>query len=502
MSNSTANARTYGQWRRPRRVGMGGFSTAATVLLFVGLLGTIILYMAGGLLAAVPFAVLVIVAILLISIKDRDGISVAQKIIERLLWWRTKHHGAHLYRSGPLGRTGWGTSSLPGVLAASKLYEYEDSYERPFALLYYPQSDYYSVVIAAQPDGEALVDQEQVDIWVARWGHWLAELGQDMAIVGASVVVETAPDTGTRLRQEICSQSDSEAPMLAQRMLSEVSSTYPSGSASISAWITLTWSSRSRPGARRRDAEEVGREIATRLVGITSSLSATGAGNCVPVDAQTLCRIVRTAYDPAMQSEFDQAILDGTTPELTWTNVGPMATESSWDAYKHDSGTSITWAMTQAPRGLVFSNVLAPLLAPHRDVARKRVTLLYRPIEAGRAAAMVEADVRAAQVRETSTHNPSARVIAERVAAQATAKEEARGAGLENFALMVTATRIDGDKTPLAEIAATVESLASASRLVLRPVYGGQDFAFLSTLPLGLVPIRHTQISSMLQEAL
>ena len=40
--------------------------------------------------------------------------------------------------------------------------------------------------------------------------------------------------------------------------------------------------------------------------------------------------------------------------------------------------------MTQAPRGLVQSGVLARLLAPHRDIARKRVTLLYRPIDASR----------------------------------------------------------------------------------------------------------------------
>jgi len=32
-------------------------------------------------------------------------------------------------------------------------------------------------------------------------------------------------------------------------------------------------------------------------------------------------------------------------------------------------GTSVSWVMTETPRGQVFSNVLANLLAPHPDIA-------------------------------------------------------------------------------------------------------------------------------------
>src|SRR5690606_25845529 len=132
-----------------------------------------------------------------------------------------------------------------------------------------------------------------------------------------------------------------------------------------------------------------------------------------------------------------------------------------------------TWAMTQAPRGNVQSRILSRLLAPHRDIARKRVTLLYRPVDAARAAAIVEADLRAAEFRLTATNKPAARDSMAARQAAATAGEEASGAGLVQFGMLVTATVTDLDKAPDAR--AAIDNLGAIARLRLRPVYGSQD---------------------------
>src|SRR5690606_40762173 len=68
--------------------------------------------------------------------------------------------------------------------------------------------------------------------------------------------------------------------------------------------------------------------------------------------------------------------------------------------------------------------IFARLLAPHGDIARKRVTLLYRPIDAARAASIVEADLRAAEFRLTASDKPTARDAVATRAARATANEE------------------------------------------------------------------------------
>ena len=69
--------------------------------------------------------------------------------------------------------------------------------------------------------------------------------------------------------------------------------------------------------------------------------------------------MVRGAYDPAAARYIEDAKAQGVTPPLLWSNVGPAASEASWDAYRHDGAVSVTWAMTGAPRGEVHSNILA-----------------------------------------------------------------------------------------------------------------------------------------------
>ena len=177
-----------------------------------------------------------------------------------------------------------------------------------------------------------------------------------------------------------------------------------------------------------------------------------------------------------------------------------MAHESSWDGYRHDSAYSMTWAMTTAPRGNVQSSVLARLLAPHPALARKRVALLYRPIDAARAAGMVEADLRASQFVATSSKNPTARSGLSVRAAAATAQEEAAGAGLVNFSMVVTATITDPARE--AEARAVVDNLAATARVRLRPVYGAQAAAFAASLPLGLVLPKHLKVPAAIQERL
>lgn len=492
--------RTYGNWRRPTSPGILGLGSVGTSLLLAGLVAVVITVMVAGLVEAVVVTALLGAVMLAVLTKDAHGKNVLSRVSARAAWWSARSRGAHLYRSGPLGRTPWGTYQLPGLVAATRLSQWQDSYGRPFALLHTPATSTFSVVIATDPDGAGLVDTEQVDVWVASWGHWLASLGDEPGVEAASVTIETAPDSGTRLRREVETSLDEAAPVFAREMLREVVATYPAGSSTVTAYVAISFSASHRPGGRRRGAEEMGRELAARLPGLTSSLQATGAGAARPLAAAELCEVVRTAYDPAVAPLLDEAHAAGQRVELTWSEVGPAAAQASWDSYRHDSGISCTWAMSQAPRGSVQSGVLARLLAPHPEITRKRVSLLYRPIDAARAAAIVEADLRAAEFRMTSTSKPAARDTLAVRAAAATAGEEASGAGLVQFGMLVTATVSDPDGQ--ADARAAIDNLAATARVRLRPVYGSQDSAFAAALPLGLVLPRHIRVPAELRERL
>lgn len=492
--------RTYGNWRRPTSPGILGLGSVGTGLLLAGLITVVITVMVAGLLEAVVVAGILGVVLLAVLTKDSHGKNLLSRSGARFGWWAARSRGANIYRSGPLGRTMWGTYQLPGLAAPTRLSEHTDSYGRPFALVHTPATATFCVVIGTEPDGAALVDAEQIDLWVADWGHWLANLGDEPGIEAASVTIETAPDSGSRLRREVDANIDDNAPVFAQAMLREVVAAYPAGSSTVKAYVALAFTAAQRTGGRRRNAQEMARELAARLPGLTAGLQATGAGAAHPLSAQELCEAIRIAYDPAAAVLIDEAHAGGHTPELTWTDVGPAAAQATWDGYRHDSAYSCTWAMTQAPRGNVQSGVLARLLAPHRDIARKRVTLLYRPIDAARAAAIVEADLRAAEFRMTATAKPAARDSLAVRSAAATAREEASGAGLVQFGMLVTATVDDLAKERDAR--AAIDNLAATARLRLRPAYGSQDSAFAAALPLGLILPKHVKIPAELREKL
>lgn len=496
----TNGPRTYGNWRRPVTAGLLGLGSVGTFLLFAGLISIIIVVMVLGLIEAAIWFGFLAVVMLVVTTKDAHGKSTLDRGIARGGWWLTRARGQNVYRSGPLGRTPWGTCQLPGIAAPMRLSEFEDSYGRPFALVHSPVTGTFAVVIGTEPDGAALVDPEQVDTWVADWGHWLRNLGDEPGIEGAAVTIETAPDSGSRLRREVEANVDLGSPAFAQEVLNEVVDRYPSGSSTVKAFVTITFNAAHRSGGKRRKADEMARELAARLPNLTRNLQATGAGAAAPLSAQQLCEVVRVAYDPAAAVLFDEAKVAGETVPMQWHDVGPVAAELTWNGYFHENAFSMSWEMTEAPRGNVQSGVLARLLAPHSDVTRKRVTLLYRPIDAARAAAIVEADTRAAEFRISATSKPSARDLRSARAAAATAQEEASGAGLTMFGMVVTAT-VD-DPAMVADARATVDNLAATARLRLRPVYGSQDSAFAIGLPLGLVPRKHMSAPSQMKEKL
>jgi hypothetical protein len=241
------------------------------------------------------------------------------------------------------------------------------------------------------------------------------------------------------------------------------------------------------------------REISTRLPGLTAGLSMAGAGAARPMTSAEIAEAIRIAYDPASHQLLDAARSGGEPLTQSWDQIGPAAAQEAWDHYRHDSGISVTWGMSEAPRGEVLSPVLTDLLTPHRDITRKRVSLLYRPYDPAGAARLVERDRKDARFRLGGA-NAAARDTVAVAAADQSAREEAKGAGLVRFAMLVTATVPQPEGLPTA--AAAIDTLAPSARVRLRRMYGAQAAGFAAALPLGLVLPDHLQIPTFVREAI
>jgi hypothetical protein len=464
--------------------GIMGFDLLSSGVLVTALVVCIFTLMLAGFLPTIVMGVGWAVLLSLLIRKNRHHESGLQRLLVRTAWRQARLAGSRYYRSGPLGKSRWGTFQLPGLLANTRLHQYADAWGQPFAILELPTKGHYSISFKVEPEGSSLVDQEQVNTWVGRYASVLKQLGDEPGLIAAQITVETAPDSGHRLRRYVEARMDANAPEVSKAMLHEVVKSYPAGSASVKIWVALTFSTLIH--GKRLRVDEFADAIRPRLRGLGEQFNGTGVGPARSLTAQQLCELVRVAYNPSAAAAIEEANLAGTPVPLRWSDVGPAGADTFWDAYAHDDALSITWAMTEAPRGVVRENILQALLQPSAEVPRKRVTMLYRILDPATAAKTVDSDVASAQTAATATKRPRASKVRELELAVTTAKEEASGAALTDFALMVTAT-VDGNDAVARQVArATIEALGQTARLMLRPLVGSQDSAFVGVLPIGV----------------
>ncbi|MBC7273860.1 MAG: hypothetical protein H5T76_35030 [Streptomyces sp.] len=498
MSTEAANAApTYGNWRRPRRPGLGPFGLIGTVGLFGGLVLDLMVS-----LVSLPLTLVVVLIqalfLLPLAVRTQDGRNVYQVLALRVSWFRRRAKGSTSYVSGPLSPRPGGTFRPPGLLSRVKVSEGRDAYDQPFGVLHHPGKNLYTIVLGCEPDGGSLVDSDQIDNWVAAWGHWLARLSSEPGLRGASVIVETAPDSGTRLANEVLPRIDPNAPAAARAVMEEVVQRYPTASSEMHTYLALTYG---MPPGQKRRGEDLIADLAVRIPGLLEGVVRAGGGPATPLSAERIAEVVRVAYDPAVAADVLEARAVHGGTGLGWEDAGPAAAIEKVNAYQHDSGVSRTWMLTLAPRGTVRAQVLRGLLEDAPGTRRKRVALLYRPIDPATSARIVEADRRAAQFMATSRRGMvQARAANEVRAAEQTAVEEATGAGLVEFSLMVTVT-VDSD-AELDDANVTVRNLLAGARLLMRPADRMQAAAFSCTLPVGILPWEHTLVPRELKEAL
>lgn len=475
---------TYGNFRKPRTVGMWGMSMGLTLSVFAlsAVVVLLLLRQAWGTALAVAACGAVIIGAL--SFTDVHGLSIASRWMERVMFGIAKRRGRTLYRSGPLGVMPSSATPLPGILAGSKVSEHLDSFDRTFALVHHADKSV-AVVMSVTPPGIDLIDRDQINTSVAQWGEWLAMLGNEIGVVQASVVIESSPDTGEALARHIQTMNAAGTSSVAREVMNEVAAEYRVGAAQMRVWVTVTFQP-SLMSSKKRTIDELARDIGGRLTGITQQLKAAGAGAVHLMSASQLSRAIRTAYDPAALALFEIAHSRGEQVELSWKEAGPIAAEALWDAYRHDSGLSRTWVVSKPPQGVIHENVLERILRISADVERKRVAIIYKPISAARTGEVAERDQIRTTNAVTAAGGNNARARREARIAERNANEEAAGAGIEDFAIIITATTSDGN---LEDVSSVVRALASASKLArIRVAYGAQDSAFALGLPLGVRP--------------
>lgn len=479
--------RTYGGWRRPASPGVGPLKLIPTIALMLGLGMAVVVSMVLGLWWAVGFVFLALLAAAPAVIPFR-GRTVYAEWSKKSRWRQHQRGNRHLYRSGLAGVTPSGTRSLPGLLAKMRLWEATDAVGRSFALIEIPPSRQWAVIMRVAAQGGALVDADTTDVWVASWGEYLALLGQEGGIDQAAAVVETIPDAGAMLRSHVAANIRDDAPDFARQVAFAASLELPVGVADTIGYVTLTFSEKRLDIDRKSDeqaASAAAEEIGRRLPGLSVALKDAGASEGQPLTTADVARRVREAYDPAVAPELAEQEAEGLPVHVEFDDAGPSAHEESALTYRHDSGLSRTYEALKVPPGVVRDSVMERLMGPIRTAPRKRVTLLYRPVDAGRTAETVDRDYKSAinraGRRKGLVHAHDSADL--RSAKQAT-EEEADGAGVVSFSVLVTVTVTDD--TDFDRACTSVERAARGGRFRLSPIRGAQAAGFAAALGIGL----------------
>ncbi|SDL34569.1 hypothetical protein SAMN05428985_11556 [Nocardioides sp. YR527] len=499
MSTTEATEIRYGNLRKPVLPGFFGLSAIPSGILLLGTLVMLMLIFTTNLWVGLIEMGIVLAAVLPEAIPTADGQGRYSRMIGRFRFNRATRTGENVLVQGLTGFVPDGQCRLPGVAAAVELSTARDVHGREFGLIHWTKPDLYSVVINCFPEGRSGMDKEVMDAQVAQWAAWLSQLASGEEIVGAQVVIDSAPDSGERLRRAVDRGRSASAPAYSQLMVEQVKESSRAGAPTVTVRITITFNAKlegeSKKDVQVRSREEMAAAIGDILPAMTGTLDGTGAGQgSYPATVQEITDMTRVAYDPAAGPAVEKAQQEGGT-QIPWSQAGPITAVNHWDAYQHETALSRTWQMYGAPKGQFFAKVLDGLVAPHRDVAHKRVTLVYRPESAARSAQIAENDVTAARLVASQNQRTRAAHRLAVSAAEKTAEQESLGSPLTRVGLLVTVTVLD--PADLGRASAVVRrTLAPPARLQLRLPHGAQDAAFVAGLPLGMVPYYHGSLAS------
>lgn len=492
----------YGNFRRVGQAGIGGFGAAASIVGFAGLVLTLIGLAFGGPMVGVIIFAVVVLGLLPTRRARRDGRTAYERTWAKIRTRQARKSGKGVLIQGPAGFVPDGKCRLPGLLAPSELFSARDPFGAEFGVIVVPSAGHYTVAIECSATGQELLGLDDHNRQVAQWGAFLAMVGENPDVVGVQAVVETAPDTGMRLRDAILTQRSADAPPFSVAVGDAQMEIYPVGEASIRTWVTVTFAStRSAADGKkgRRSREEMAERLGNYVPMLLAQVRVSGGGlGARLMTAADLTDTVRVAFDPTVALDVEQARRDDGGTGLTWEEAGPVRLRPYDDLLQHDRAFSQSWQMTEPSTGSITDRQLQGLLAPSKDIERKRVAVLYRPYDSMSAVNVVEQDVNSTVFSASQKKRPTARQKREMTAAQLTADAEAEGAGITRFGVVVTVTSTSTEKA--AKAAAAVTQLATPARLRLRPALNNQEVAFTSTLPCGLVLPYHAALPVEMRE--
>lgn len=296
-------------------------------------------------------------------------------------WWLRKATGQTVYRV-KLGKPRpVGTLALPGDAAALRHYDDPTS---GACMIHDPHELTLTAILAVgQPDPAFhLLDDVEQERRAAAWGRVLSSICRSGRIKHLQVLERALPDSGTALSDWWQRHGRQDGSWVARTYADLVGRSGPAGeqhATTISLSLDLTAAARAirTSGGGLRGAAEVLRQEMTTL---ESALRAAELHPGEWLTPSEVAVMLRTAYDPAVESMLDRARAIG----RDLSAAGPVAVDEHWTHIRTDTAWHAVLWISQWPQSLVYPGFLRDLLLAGE--VRRAFTLLYRPVRHDQAA--------------------------------------------------------------------------------------------------------------------
>jgi hypothetical protein len=344
----------------------------------------------------------------------------------------------------------------------------------------------YTAAVRVRSGAHALLTPHQQDQRGALWGQLLAAFArQGLPVARVAWLERTMPPNAEPLEQHLAKEATLGPGDPAWESYAELITTAgvhaPRECLMVLA-VDTTRALRTAGKKAKRDVAVCGvllREVRT----LVDRLAAIGVEVDGPLTCRQLAGVIRSAFDPHAALDLYRDTGDGpvgTSGPMAW----PMATTTTWDHYRSDSGVHATYWIGEWPRRPTTAGFLAPLLLGTNSVRTLAVimepvaaTKAFRAAEAARASHLADDELRTragflTTARRRRTHDTI----------EAREDELAAGHAEYRYAGYLTVSAADLDD--LDDACAQAERLAHDADLELRRLSGAQDVAFTNTLPL------------------
>ena len=385
-----------------------------------------------------------------------------------------------------------GVLQLPGTLAATELLSAEDGYGGRYGLVRDRHTGYLTATLRVVP----VLD-------LAGRHRRRRPVGRELGRAGwrpsatcptvrwVTVTVDTAPDPGSTLTGQVAAAIDPAAPRAGardhgparrRRARRRGRRRHPGQHhlrpGRLPRRAARPWPRRSpRPGrpwpAWNRRSAPAGSPCWAAPAPPTSPGSS--APRSTRRCAAQISRLLATGISPALEEQ------------LNWASAGPAGAEERWDRYRHDSGTSVSWAWREAPRQNVRADVLARLLGPG-PLAQAGHPAVPAAARRGRGRDPGQRGPgRRVPPRVLPPHPPRRQPPATPTTTPAPGRPPTRKPAAPGSACSACTSR-SPSPTPrdLSRATADTEAAAESSKIRLQRLYRSQAAGFTATLPCGI----------------